>query len=296
MTSAAPPPLARRLTALVDALTVDVRTHPDGRAVLRPRGELVNGCAHTLTKALAELPPGTDRVDLDMARVTFMDTAGLELLAALDEHGRSHPVRVTTTGWTGQPLRILELAGLDTADPLNPAAGRAAPQRPTPPAAASAVAAERAERLGQLQQEVEQLRRAIASRPVIDQARGILMAAHACTPQQAWDILRETSQRSNTKLRTVAAWLTAGAQPGGPPLPREIRTALPTALRAALARTTAPGPGGTPADVPEARPGAPLPDGHADGPDTPSPPGDVDRSPIPSPKASQSRPGAPAPM
>ncbi|MFF8590410.1 ANTAR domain-containing protein [Streptomyces sp. NPDC015220] len=232
MTSAAPPPLTRRLTTLVDALTIDVITYRDGRAVLRPCGELVHGCADTLAKALAELPPGTGRIDVDMARVTFMDTAGLELLDLLERHGRGHPVRVTATGWTGQPLRVLELAGLDTTDPLHPAPGPGAPSRPAAPA--SAVAAERAERLLRLQQEVEQLRQAIASRPVIDQARGVLMAAHCCTQQQAWDILREASQRSNTKLRTVAAAVTAGALPDGPAPPEEIRAALRVAVARAF--------------------------------------------------------------
>nr|WP_244217279.1 ANTAR domain-containing protein [Streptomyces carpinensis] len=217
------------MTTPVDTLTIDVQTHADGRARLAPQGELVRGCADALAGALAELPPGVRRVDLDMAGVTFMDTAGLEFLDTLDEHGRRHLVQVSATGWTGQPLRILELAGLDTTDPLRPAReGR----KPTgsAPRGGSAVAVERTERLSQLQQEVDQLRTAIVSRPVIDQARGVLMAAHGCTPQQAWDILREASQRSNTKLRTVAAAVTAGAQPGGPAPPEEIRLALRTAV------------------------------------------------------------------
>ncbi|MGX4692383.1 ANTAR domain-containing response regulator [Streptomyces sp. JNUCC 63] len=229
MTSAEPQPLARRLNTPGDTLTIDMRTDVGGRAALTARGELVQGCAQTLAKTLAELPPGTSRVDLDMSGVTFMDTAGLDFLDILDDHGRRQTVQVTATGWTGQPRRILELAGLDTTDPLHPSAGGAGPGRPEPPVA-SAVALERSERLLQLQVEVEQLRRAIASRPVIDQARGILMAVHACTPEQAWDILRETSQRSNTKLRTVAAAVTEGARSGGSPPPAEIRTALRTAI------------------------------------------------------------------
>jgi len=99
-----------------------------------------------------------------------------------------------------------------------------------PPRAPSAAAAERAEQLDLLRQEVEQLRRAIASRPVIDQARGVLMATHACTSEEAWEVLREASQLSNTKLRAVAAAVTAGARTGGPPLPPELRGALRTAL------------------------------------------------------------------
>ncbi|MFI1163220.1 ANTAR domain-containing response regulator [Streptomyces sp. NPDC020801] len=236
MTSVAPPPLARRLNTLADTLTIDVRTAADGRASLTPRGELVHGCADTLARALAELPPGTGRVGLDMAGVTFMDTAGLEFLDTLDDHGRRHQAEVTATGWTGQPRRILELAGLDSADPLHPPLDGPGPGQPEP-LAGSAVALERAERLLQLQEEVEQLHQAMASRPVIDQARGILMAAHACTPERAWEILREASQRSNTKLRTVAAAVTAGARPDGPAPPEEIRTAL----RTAVAQASGPG-------------------------------------------------------
>ncbi|MEU6475378.1 ANTAR domain-containing protein [Streptomyces sp. NPDC047017] len=278
-----------------EVLAIAVRTHPDGRIALTPRGELVFGCAGVLTTTLAGLPPGSGPVQLDMVSVTFMDSAGLEFLGVLHEYGRTHRVRVSATGWTGQPRRVLELAGLNatdplrlTTDPLRPTADplRAAtdPLRPTadplravsgpqgpaaaapgtttglpgsatlPPGATpapgtavapaassappplripSAVAAERAERLLQLQQEVAQLRHALASRPVIDQARGILMAAHACTAQRAWDILRETSQRTNTKLRTVAEAITAGARPDGPAVPRELRAAL----RAAVVRT-----------------------------------------------------------
>ncbi|MET8243092.1 ANTAR domain-containing protein [Streptomyces sp. NPDC005202] len=229
MISAAPP-FASRLNSLVDTLVIDVRTEADGRAALMARGALVHGCADTLAKTLAELPPGTSRVDLDVARVTFMDTAGLQFLDTLDDHGRRHLIPVTATGWTGQPRRVLELAGLDTTDPLRPTARRPGPQPEAEPPVASAVALERAEQLLLLQKEVEQLRQAIASRPVIDQARGILIATRACTSQQAWDILREASQRSNTKLRRVAAAVTAGAQPDGPPPPEEIRTALRTAV------------------------------------------------------------------
>ncbi|MEU7058660.1 ANTAR domain-containing protein [Streptomyces sp. NPDC046197] len=228
MTSAAPHPLAGRLSTLPDALVIDMRTDADGRATLIPRGELVHGCADTLAEALAELPPDTGRIDLDMVGVTFMDTAGLEFLDALDDHRRRHLVPVTATGWAGQPRRILELAGLDTTDPLRPSAHR--PGGHPGPRTASAVARERAEQLFRLQSEVEQLHRAMASRPVIDQARGILMAAHVCTSEQAWQVLRETSQRSNTKLRTVAAAVTAGAQPDGPALPEDIRTALRAAV------------------------------------------------------------------
>ncbi|GAA2569651.1 hypothetical protein GCM10010424_10350 [Streptomyces lienomycini] len=207
------------------ALAVEGRVEA-GRALLVPRGELVHGCADVLAEALAELPADVDRVNLDMGHVVFMDTAGLRFLDQLGGYGRRQAVPVTATNWHGQPLRVLELAGLDPADPLNTAVHRPRPDpRPAPETPEAP-----AERLHVLEEEVAQLRRAIASRPVIDQARGVLMALHACTSDEAWHLLRETSQLSNTKLRDVAAAVTAGAESDGPPPPAEVRRALRTAL------------------------------------------------------------------
>ncbi|MGW3987395.1 ANTAR domain-containing protein [Streptomyces sp. NPDC004830] len=223
MTSAA----SSDLTGGLGALVVRGRVEAD-RAELAPRGELVHGCAETLAKVLADLPAGVTRVDLDMGDVHFMDTAGLQFLEVLRDCAGQRALTVTATNWNGQPRRILELAGLDTTDPVS---GRAAAApAPAPAPAPSAVALERAERLQVLEAEVEQLRHAIASRPVIDQARGVLMATHGCTSDEAWHLLREASQLSNTKLRDVAAAVTASADGDGPPPPPGLRTALRRAL------------------------------------------------------------------
>jgi hypothetical protein len=56
------------------------------------------------------------------------------------------------------------------------------------------------------------------------------MATHACSPDQAWNVLREASQLSNTKLRKVAAVVTAGAGGDGPLPPPKLREALRTAI------------------------------------------------------------------
>jgi transcriptional regulator with GAF, ATPase, and Fis domain len=48
------------------------------------------------------------------------------------------------------------------------------------------------------------LHSAIASREVIGQAQGILMAQHQVTPDEAFGMLRRTSQRRNVKLRELA--------------------------------------------------------------------------------------------
>jgi GAF domain-containing protein len=56
----------------------------------------------------------------------------------------------------------------------------------------------------------EQMRRALESRAVIDQAKGVLMARQGCRADLAFDLLVRESQRSNRKLRDVAQELVDG--------------------------------------------------------------------------------------
>ncbi|MEV0260702.1 ANTAR domain-containing protein [Streptomyces sp. NPDC050617] len=98
-----------------------------------------------------------------------------------------------------------------------------APQHVT--AATSALLDEVAE----LRAENEQLTRALSSRAVIDQARGMLMVLAPCTSERAWDLLVDLSQHGNVKLRDVAAALVGTAR--GEPLPAQIQRELRCALR-----------------------------------------------------------------
>jgi transcriptional regulator with GAF, ATPase, and Fis domain len=50
----------------------------------------------------------------------------------------------------------------------------------------------------------QQLREAMEYRAEIEQAKGILMAAQRCGPDEAFDILRRASQNQNRKLRAIA--------------------------------------------------------------------------------------------
>lgn len=50
-----------------------------------------------------------------------------------------------------------------------------------------------------------QMRHAMEARHVIDMAKGILMAQHKCTPDEAFTLLSHASQRTNRKLRDIAA-------------------------------------------------------------------------------------------
>src|SRR5580704_12324577 len=40
--------------------------------------------------------------------------------------------------------------------------------------------------------------------PVIEQAKGVLMAQHRCGPEEAFDLLRRASQRANVKVSVLA--------------------------------------------------------------------------------------------
>ncbi|WP_394425590.1 ANTAR domain-containing protein [Streptomyces sp. SGAir0957] len=75
-----------------------------------------------------------------------------------------------------------------------------------------------------LEREIAQLREAVVSHADVDQAIGVIVARAHLPPEQAWKVLVEISQRTNTKLRQVATlivrWGHTGILPG--PLHREL--------------------------------------------------------------------------
>ncbi|TRV72236.1 ANTAR domain-containing protein [Streptomyces sp. 130] len=71
--------------------------------------------------------------------------------------------------------------------------------------------------------EAEQLRTAMVSRAVIDQAIGIVTHLLDCAPDRAFDVLRALSQRTNRKLSAVAAELVRARGRGST---RELRRLL----------------------------------------------------------------------
>ena len=60
----------------------------------------------------------------------------------------------------------------------------------------------------------QQMRQALDSRAVIEQAKGVVIARTGCGPDAAFQALVARSQQENRKLRDVAAALVAGAQAG----------------------------------------------------------------------------------
>lgn len=111
------------------------------------------------------------------------------------------------------------------------------------PASEAAVLAETVDRL---RDEVDGLRRAMRSRGVIEQAKGVLMARMSCSADEAFGHLAQLSQSSNMKLVEVAAGLLGVAAPPDapePPAPPEMWRPAPGARTDAGAERDAVRPG-----------------------------------------------------
>ncbi|MEU6304392.1 ANTAR domain-containing protein [Streptomyces chartreusis] len=85
-----------------------------------------------------------------------------------------------------------------------------------------------ADRVFELEEEVQQLKEAVVSHAVVDQAIGMMVALGRVTPDQGWTVLREVSQHTNIKLRRVAELVVLWGREGH--IPSAIRTELEDAL------------------------------------------------------------------
>ena len=52
----------------------------------------------------------------------------------------------------------------------------------------------------------------LATMPVIEQAKGVLIAQEGCDPGQAFDMLRRASQQANMPVREMAEQIVKNAQ------------------------------------------------------------------------------------
>jgi hypothetical protein len=84
------------------------------------------------------------------------------------------------------------------------------------------------DRILQLEEEVQQLKDAVVSHAVVDQAIGMIVALGRVSPDQGWTVLKEVSQHTNIKLRSVAEMILVWGRTGV--LPSEVRTVLEEAL------------------------------------------------------------------
>lgn len=71
--------------------------------------------------------------------------------------------------------------------------------------------------------ELELIHEALETRDIIGQAKGVIMAALSCSPDEAFTLLRQQSQHENRKLVVVAAeaanraWKRPGSPNSSPP-------------------------------------------------------------------------------
>ena len=128
-----------------------------------------------------------------------------------DDRGRTvgvlHHVEDVTTVWAlvhGSDRLEIEDVGL----PAGPATGR--DMQPT--WVSYALALGNLERRNQeMASEIAQLRTALSSRLVIEQAKGIVMMQRRCGPDEAFDLMRRTARSSRRPLREVAVQIIATA-------------------------------------------------------------------------------------
>ncbi|MFE2990633.1 ANTAR domain-containing protein [Streptomyces sp. NPDC059262] len=74
-----------------------------------------------------------------------------------------------------------------------------------------------------------QLERVVASHADVDQVIGVILIVGKITPAETWDVLREVSMRTNTKLHRVAESVMAWGR--GATFPAELRSELDRQLQ-----------------------------------------------------------------
>ncbi|CAL9348294.1 ANTAR domain-containing protein [Streptomyces sp. enrichment culture] len=79
-----------------------------------------------------------------------------------------------------------------------------------------------------LQEQIRQLKEAVVSHAVVDQAIGVVVVLGGVSPDEGWIVLKEVSQHTNTKLRNVAETILVWGRTGV--MPAEIRAALEDTL------------------------------------------------------------------
>lgn len=102
-------------------------------------------------------------------------------------------------------------------------------------------------RITGLEHQVEGLTRAMHSRDVIGQAKGILVAVYGISADEAFTLLVQVSQHSNIKLAEIAPGFVARVRERGPAHPAQC-SVVTEVLEGLLARAEPTGVGGQPAD------------------------------------------------
>jgi anti-anti-sigma factor len=209
-----------------------------GRTVVVVAGELdidtEQALRHALREALAQSVHG---LDLDLAGVDFCDCSGLNILLHIRRLAlvEAKTVRIQTAGIAVEHLLMLTRTGPLFTHPDDARPGMAANGQGRRPGTTPSLVEEDGlpEDVEEgLRIEIGQLKRAMQTRPVIDLARGVLMASFGLNAEDAWSVLVETSQRTNTKLHRLAQELVGAVN--GAPLPDRLRQQVSAAVTETL--------------------------------------------------------------
>ncbi|MEU8980805.1 ANTAR domain-containing protein [Streptomyces sp. NPDC058246] len=208
--------------------TLRIETYPaDDRVLVVISGDLDIDTEQMLQRTLREaVAHSVSGVDLDLTGVEFCDCSGLNVLLCIRrralEDGKSVALRAA-----GAPvMRLLDLT--HTRSLFAWANGTALHDDAEQGLHDDAEHDEYDNADQDLRVELLQLRRAMQTRPVIDLARGVLMATFALSAEDAWSVLVTVSQRSNTKLHHVAQDLLNSVN--GDPLPEPQQQRLAAAV------------------------------------------------------------------
>ncbi|MET7737060.1 ANTAR domain-containing protein [Streptomyces sp. NPDC005402] len=199
------------------------------RAVVTCRGEFDMGAQELWSELYAVLDRSATGVDLDLDEVRFCDCAGLNVLLALRREALDQGKTVTVRACSPTVARLLDLTGARELFVTEHAGSPAGSQ--TPGAEPVPVEEELPEPVDvdqELRLEVDQLRRAMRTRPAIDVARGIVMASFGLSAEDAWTVLVTASQNTNTKLHHLAQDLMGAVH--GTPVPQEVQQQMAAAV------------------------------------------------------------------
>ncbi|UXY32120.1 ANTAR domain-containing protein [Streptomyces sp. HUAS TT20] len=209
-----------------------------GRLLVTIRGDLDISAERAVRAALRDAV-GQSRhgVDLDLSGTAFCDACGLNCFLTARRRALEAGKTVTIRAASPPVQRLLSVTGTWPLFTLKRCSAGLSSRSPEASAERQKDVLDDDENL---RTEVVQLRRAMQTRPIIDQATGILMATFNLTVQDAWQVLVTISQNTNTKLVHVAEKLLTTVQ--GQPLPEEDQQYVAAAVAALSTADTTSGP------------------------------------------------------
>lgn len=215
--------------------SLKIVTRPAGtRTVVVVSGEIDIDTEQAVRRALGPaLARSSGGLDLDLAGVGFCDCAGLNVLLSVRRLALADGKTLGVRAASAAVARLFALT--DTSSLFSHttghkgAGGVVTPWREHSPTTHDLMEEnDVSDEAEELRVEVGQLKRAMLTRPVIDLARGVLMASFGLSREDSWSVLVDVSQRSNTKLHQLAEELVDSVN--GAPLPEDVQQRISTAV------------------------------------------------------------------